>query len=132
MYNPTEIAPIFSPNRTTAPMLSGRLEVFWFLLFFSVLFIIFDFFFYAVAEPVWMVSWFRSLERKGLACARFLREIRSPAGKEEDFSQNRPSARSCSGGKPVNTFAPEPRCYPSDSSKEIKLRRRLQEKHGEK
>ena len=24
-------------------------------------------FFYAVAEPVWMVSWFRSLERKGLA-----------------------------------------------------------------
>ena len=44
MYNPTAIAPIFSPNRTTAPMLSGRLEVFWFLLFFSVLFIIFDFF----------------------------------------------------------------------------------------
>ena len=44
-WNPTAIAPIFSPNRTPAPMLSGRLEVFWFLLFFSVLFIIFDFFF---------------------------------------------------------------------------------------
>ena len=45
-------------------------------------------FFYAVAEPVWMVSWFRSFARPGLARARFLRQIRSPAGKEEDFAQN--------------------------------------------
>ena len=60
----------------------------WFLLFFVVLFITFDFFFYAVAEPVWMVSWFRSFARPGLARARFLRQIRSPAGKEEDFAQN--------------------------------------------
>lgn len=45
-------------------------------------------FFYAVAEPVWMVSWFRSYARPGLARARFLRQIRSPAGKEEDFAQN--------------------------------------------
>lgn len=42
-------------------------------------------FFYAVAEPVWMVSWFRSFARPGLARARFLRQIRSPAGKEEDL-----------------------------------------------
>lgn len=48
-------------------MLSGRLEVFWFLFLFSVLFITFDFFLYAVAEPVWMVSWFRSFEKKRLA-----------------------------------------------------------------
>lgn len=54
---------------------------------FRCVFITFDFF-YAVAEPVWMVSWFRSFARPGLARARFLRQIRSPAGKEEDFAQN--------------------------------------------
>jgi hypothetical protein len=48
-------------------MLSGRLEVFGFLFLFSVLFITFRLFFYAVAEPVWMVSGFRSMKKKGLA-----------------------------------------------------------------
>ena len=36
---------IAAPTFALAPMPSGRLEVFWFLLFFVVLFITFDFFF---------------------------------------------------------------------------------------
>lgn len=39
-----------------------------------------------------MVSGFRSMKKKGLAHVKILREIRSPEGKEEDFSQNRPAA----------------------------------------
>ena len=44
-WKPSIAAPTFAAARTPEPMLSGRLEVFWFLLFFVVLFITFDFFF---------------------------------------------------------------------------------------
>lgn len=40
-----DCAPTFAAASTPESMLSGRLEVFWFLLFFIVLFITFDFFF---------------------------------------------------------------------------------------
>ena len=43
-WKPRIAAPTFAAARTPEPMLSGRLEVFWFLLFFVVLFITFDFF----------------------------------------------------------------------------------------
>lgn len=44
-WKPRIAAPTFAAARAPVPMLSGRLEVFWFLLFFVVLFITFDFFF---------------------------------------------------------------------------------------
>ena len=44
-WKPRIAVPTFAAARTPEPMLCGRLEVFWFLLFFVVLFITFDFFF---------------------------------------------------------------------------------------
>lgn len=37
-----------------------------------------------------MVSGFRSMKKKGLAHVKIFAEIRSPEGKEEDFSQKPP------------------------------------------
>ena len=44
-WKPRIAAPTLAAARTPEPLKSGRLEVFWFLMFFVVLFITFDFFF---------------------------------------------------------------------------------------
>lgn len=68
----------FQPRPPTRPHAKWKVGGFRFPVIFLYAFHNLRLFFYAVAEPVWMVSGFRSFKKKGLAHARFLRKIRSP------------------------------------------------------
>lgn len=71
-------------------MPSGRVEDFCSRLFFSVLLITFDFFLYAVAEPVWMESVSVASKVRDQLTTRFLREIRFDRREQGRFSAKPP------------------------------------------